>query len=589
MDRKVALGLMVVLVVAAPTSRAQTAERAPEATEIEVRVDCGESAAPLHNFWHTFGFSPIHDLFRNPYHVHMAYAGSVPHQGLTHVRMHRMLNIIGVEWKGAEPRFDWERFDAATDLLRRYGLHHHFEFDLKGQGRGAPKIKAATRDAADKHLAMARGIAAHAVERYGRDEVATWWWETPNEGQFPWNDAGVVFWDATVRGLADVDPAFARRFGGPAALYRKDPLDFIKKLDGSTNIFTGEQEHLVGYVSHHIKKEATEQVDSEIDHIRRIRRAFPRYAKIPFVNTEHDPWNGWSNSRDWAYGPRAASWMANAIAQQQQRIIEGLGQPYFCSTDNGFLGKSHEWNKRTQMVLIGHDTKGFALIKKPAHTVFTMLALLGDTRLSVAGAPPLRDGVGVLATAHGADGEQIALLCYNDTRADAALTIELDGLGEHERMLAHLRLDATHGNPHRIWHDSDGHPSPQALRRMRIEMELPYLAEPQVYDGGPLRFDLPADSVSLLLLSRRGEQGPETVDEVKVVEMPGLYGPEHLLFWNGVESRTLRSYEVMASIDGGPYRRINDADLLCTAFIWPKPAGRVRYRVRAVDYWGRSE
>ncbi len=564
------------------------ASRSAGADEIQLRVDCRTSAAPVHNFWHTFGFSPIYDLFRNPYHVYMAYAGSVPHQGLTHVRMHRIVNIIGVEWQDAEPRFDWERLDAATDLLRRYGLHHHFEFDLKGKGRGAPKIKEASREAAARHRAMARGIATHAVERYGHDTVASWWWETPNEGQFPWNDAGVVFWDATVQGLADVDPAFARRFGGPAALYRNDPLDFIKKLEASENNLTGERQHQVGFVSHHIKKGATEQVDSEIGHIERLREAFPRYAEIPFVNTEHDPWNGWGKDHDWAYGPRAASWMANAIAQQQQRIIEDLGQPYFCSTDNGFLGRSHEWTKRTQMVLIGHDDKGFALIKKPAHTVFTMLALLGDRRLPVAGAPPLREGIGVLATAHGENREQIALLCYNDTRADTALAIRLDGLGGQERMLSHLRLDATHGNPYRIWHEAEGLPSPETLQAMRAEMELPYLTEPQVYDGGPLRFDLPADSVSLVLLSTRPERPPGEVDGLQVVEMPGLHGPEHLLFWTGLACRTLRGYEVLASVDGGPYQRINQADLLCTAFMWPKPAGQVRYRVRAIDFWGRT-
>jgi len=35
----------------------------------------------------------------------------------------------------------------------------------------------------------------------------------------------------------------------------------------------------------------------------------------------------------------------------------------------------------------------------------------------------------------------------------------------------------------------------------------------------------------------------------------------------GLAARTLRRYEVLASVDGGPCRRINQADLLCTAFM----------------------
>ena len=64
---------------------------------------------------------------------------------------------------------------------------------------------------------------------------------------------------------------------------------------------------------------------------------------------------------------------------------------------------------------------------------------------------------------------------------------------------------------------------------------------------------------------------------------------EVLLRWQGLGSRFLRSYEVLYSaLPEGPFTRINETDLLCTAYLHVSPPGTGYYQVRAVDYWGRS-
>ncbi len=435
-----------------------SADEASEPVALTVEVDCSKPVHRMENFWNRFGFSPAWDLFKDHYQVYMAYAGSVPHEGLEYARIHRTLNLIGAKRDGNAIVYDWSKLDAATDILLRYRLKHHFEFDYKGRGSELISNRggARSRKEAEHHRAVTRALAEHFVERYGRDEVASWWWESPNEGQLKWNEAGVAYWDAVTKGLADVDKRFARRFGGPAAIYRKNPYDFVKLLESTENIFTGKKEHTVGFVSGHIKAAATDMVDSEIEMIKKIRKDFPSYKDVPFVNTEHDPWNGWNNKHEWARGPKFAAWTANAIYQEQLRIIEGMGQPFFCSNDSGFL--SDNWDRRTQMILFREKDR-FALIKKPAHTVFTSLAKLGDGRLAVKGNPDVRSGVGVLATRNSAANGQVAVLAFNDGKATRTVTVKLRDLPGETLMLSHLRHDANTSNPYRVWPHTKTPPS----------------------------------------------------------------------------------------------------------------------------------
>lgn len=583
--------VLAVLVLSVLSVDALAAEDSEGQVALTVEVDCSKPVHKMANFWNRFGFSPAWDLFKDHYQVYMAYAGSVPHEGLNYARIHRTLNLIGAQRDGNAIVYDWSKLDAATDILLRYGLKHHFEFDYKGSGsklvdnrRGARSLEEAKH-----HRAVTRAIAEHFVKRHGLDEVATWWWESPNEGQLKWNKAGVGYWDAVTKGLGDVDPRFARKFGGPAAIYRKNPYDFVKLLENTENIFTGKKEHTVGFVSGHIKAEATQMVDREIGMIKKIRKDFPAYKDVPFVNTEHDPWNGWNNAHDWAGGPKFAAWTANAIYQEQLRIIEGIGQPFFCSNDSGFLSES--WDRRTQMILFRRKDR-FALIKKPAHTVFTLLAKLGDGRLGVTGNPDVRSGVGVLATRNSDANGQVAVLVFNDGQSNHKVTIQLRDLPAETLMLSHLRHDENTSNPYRVWPNTKT-PTKDALAKLRREMELAYATPPRKVSalGGKLTLDvdMPTDSVSLFLLTSKGKKGPDAPGPLRVDVFPGLFGPEHLLTWKGSAEYGLRTYEVQRSPDkDGPWKRVDTPSLLCNSCMLPAEPDGGYYRIRAVDVWGRS-
>jgi L-iduronidase len=501
-----------------------------------------------------------------------------------------MLQLFTVEQNGDSYRYDWTDLDRACDVLFRYGLHHQFEFDMKASGLQDPRDGCSTIEEAHRDRTIIRDMVRHLVDRYGRDEVATWWWETPNEGQFPWNAAGVGYWDACTRALADVDSGFATRYGGPGAIYRNKASDFIEILETTPNIFTGEQQHTVGFVSGHIKKPATEMITSTIDDINRLRQAYPQYGNIFYVNDEHDPWNGWKKDHEWAAGPQFAGWMCNAVYQGQLRIIEGLGQPYFSSTDNGFLSSS--WYKRTQAVLLS-NASGFALIKKPSHNAFTVLSLLGDYRLNHAGAPDVTSGIGIMATTNTRAGGQVAVMAFNEAQASTELTVTLNSIPFDEAKISHLRIDEQHSNPFRIAGGISGVPDEHQLQRIRTEMELAYFEEPPDADirngSTTITCLLPTNSVSLLLVSPPPDSPPRPVTSLLVEDLTGLHGPEKLITWRDTTNRCLRTYEILfADQEPGPYSRVNAPDILCTAFIHPNASSTGHYQVRAVDLWGRA-
>ena len=107
-----------------------------------------------------------------------------------------------------------------------------------------------------------------------------------------------------------------------------------------------------------------------------------------------------------------------------------------------------------------------------------------------------------------------------------------------------------------------------------------------------LEIDLPMPAVNLVLLSSKPEAGPGRVTGLRAERSPGYTGnDEILLTWKALSSRVIRTYEVLwAESPEAPAKRVNESDLLCTAFLHARekagPGGY--YRVRATDYWGRS-
>ena len=578
-----------------------------KAAQVPITVDCATQIDTLERFWTGIGFTPAKMLLDKDYQQYMAYVGSIPYNGIDRVRIHDFLQLVRSDWEKRE--YDWQQLDEAMDVLHRNDIGHIFEIMGRRPDDDAPdSLYYVYRD-------FIKAMADHFIDRYGRDEVRSWIFETRNESRkYLEKPYGKKYYDACSEGLRLADPRL--RFGGPG--YRPgSPFSFVQQCKETNNFFSDEKGTRLDFVSVHIKEPATYQTTREIEIIKEIREQYPEMADVLFVNDEHDPWGDWvKNQRAWAGGPKFAAYICNATNQHLIRIIDSLQQPYWASHDNGFLG---HWDCRTQMVgwhegfdglrtYSRHNPPGinwnkFVIIKKPSHNAFIMLSLLGEKRLAITGEPDITRGAGIIATIRPQNDNQIAVLLYNEGKigdnrripedlGDLDIALSLENIPFAAGMLAHYRIDSTHSNPEPIWPDTIDPPYEKTLE-LRENMELASLEEPKEFttENGILSMTvpLPRNSVSLLLLTRKPQAPPSPVRNVRVEKYPNLYGhTEYMVLWDEPPGRTIKTYEVLYSEnENGPYTRVNKPDIICTAFLHSGPQEEGYYKVVAVDFWGR--
>ena len=355
--------------------------------------------------------------------------------------------------------------------------------------------------------------------------------------------------------------------------------------------------------------------DREAEIVAHLRAHHPRLAELPFMNNECDPQTGWWHTHTWHATAYYAAIAVKIIHQHLRTLVDGLGVNYsLLGNDNGFVGF---WGHRTLAARFGaepftdtgqvhhkpaviremreHGRPPFSLVKKPILGALTLLSLLGDRRGAVRGGT---SEMGALATLRG-EGQAAVLVYHSRDKINACgeemVTLALEGLPFQRALLAHYRIDETHTNPYAVWEAAGApdRPDAETLARLRHAQEPALLDEPKevtLTDGRlNLGFSLPLPGISLLLLTARPESGPGPVARAWVERYAGLNGPEDL--------RALAEPGVVCAAQlrgaGGGWRgrafpageRDRPAGLRLPAR--PAHPEAVRYRVRAVDYWGR--
>jgi L-iduronidase len=602
---------------------------------VNIKIDCARDMGPLPHFWNSTGFSPGELLLTGDMQQQMTYAGSVPHRGLLYVRPHFLLELVGLDGSAAASSYaDWSRLDTALDVIVGNGCKLLFE--LMGNPGGSFSD---FRDDRQLHAwrDLVCSLARHCIERYGRPEVESWYFETWNEPdgrgwwrQWPDDIASFCnYYDACSEGLLLAEPRL--RLGGPGTCITLSPLfqAFLAHCDTGGNYFTGETGVRLDFISVHEKGVRSSKEDlnprtmalleREIQAVEHIRQRHPRFAAIPFMNNECDPQVGWGDFHTWHGRPYYAAIVSKIVNQHLVGMVDRVACPYaLLSSDNGFIGR---WGNRTLMARFGPaqpfddgqshhkaalspgaaiPAQPFEMIKKPILNLMAALSLLGDRRCATDGAGGINEAIGVIATRRSDD--QIAVLVYHSRdqitlSGSEGIRLTMQHLPFEHAALAHYRIAEGIGDPYSLWESAGGPPEPGAdlVAAMRTVQELALLEPPTpapiVNRSLTLDFDLPLPGVSLILLSAQPVNAPERVLEVRLAPYTGLHDEaQTMVVWRGLPSRALRTYEVLrADRPEGPFVRVNAPDLICTAFldVREKGAPRASYRVRAVDFWGR--
>jgi len=368
----------------------------------------------------------------------------------------------------------------------------------------------------------------HAVAKYGRTEVESWYWEV-------WNEPDISYWhgtpeeynklyDSAAAGLKRALPT--AKIGGPATTgpSAQRAGDFLKQflehcnatgapLDFITYHAKGRPTVVDGHVRMGIAKNA-EDVDTGL----RIVTGFPKFRNLPIVLSESDP-EGCAACSARVYPQNAyrnGTLYPTYTAVMMKNILDSAAR--HGANIAGMLTWAFEFED--QPYFDGFRTLATNGIDKPVLNVFRMAGLMQGNRVKVESDSGvdvdaiIKDGVrgnpDIDALAARSDhGIAVLVWNYHDDEvpaADSAVDLRIAGVPASARrvLTRHYRIDQTHSNAYTTWKHLGllQHPTPEQYAALEAAGRLQLLDAPQWMDAraGEVRFafPLPRQAVSLL-------------------------------------------------------------------------------------------
>jgi xylan 1,4-beta-xylosidase len=537
---------------------------------VTIRVDAAKGKGAMRPIWSFFGYDePNYTYMKDGKKLLSELAALSP--APVYVRAHNLLTTgdgtAALKWgstnaytedASGKPRYDWTIVDHIFDTYVERGMKPLAEIGFMPEALSVKPQPYRHEWAIDKtYNTIFTGWAhpprnyakwaelifqwvRHSVEKYGRAEVESWYWEL-------WNEPDIGYWqgtpeeyfklyDYTADAVKRALPA--ARIGGPhvtgplGARTQKFLRDFLEHCLRGQNAATGKTGAPLDYVGFHAKG-APRVVEG---HVRmgisnqlkaisngfQIVASFPEYRNTPIIIGESDP-EGCAACSSRAHpqnayrnGTMYSSYTAAQIARTYELAdlhgVNLLGsvtwafefedQPYF----DGFRDLA---------------TNG---IDKPVLNVFRMLGQMGGERIaaessSAAPIEAIRDAgaqgnpdVNALASRQ---DRAVSVLVWNYHDDDlpappARVELVVEGLpvGAQERLsLHHYRVDADHSNSFEVWKKLGSPQKPQPEQYLQLERagQLQLLGSQEwmrATNGRvTLKFDLPRQGVSLLKLT----------------------------------------------------------------------------------------
>ncbi len=374
--------------------------------------------------------------------------------------------------------------------------------------------------------------AKHCVEKYGRDEVLKWYWET-------WNEPNIGYWrgtreeffklhDHAVRAVRRAIPG--ARVGGPD-LAGGAGGDFLKSfLDHCVkgkNTATGETGTPTDFISFHAKgqpKDVGGRVQMgissqlrDIDNAFAVIARYPEFANTPIVIGESDP-EGCAACQGPNLAYRNGTMYSSYTAATFPRKLD-LALKHGVNLE-GALTWAFEFED--QPYFAGFRSLSTNGINKPVLNVFRMFSKMDGERLPVTSdaAVPLpeilRSGVrknaDVSAFASlGPKKVSVLVWHYHDDDLpgpDAAVSLKIPGLpvSAGPATVTHYRVDELHGNAFSVWKalGSPQQPTPEQyanLEQAGRPAELEAVRTITISGhAAAVDFNLPRQGVSLLVI-----------------------------------------------------------------------------------------
>lgn len=370
----------------------------------------------------------------------------------------------------------------------------------------------------------------HCVEKYGKEEVESWYWET-------WNEANIGYWKGTpaefrklhdyaIDGVKRALPT--ARVGGPdtAGSGGRFTREFLEHCLRGTNYATGKIGTPIDFISFHAKGAPVNTnghvrmgIAAQLRTIEdgfRIVASFPELKSKPIVIGESDP-EGCAACQgpQLAYrnGTMFSSYTAAVFARKHD-----LADKHGVNLE-GALTWAFEFED--QPYFAGFRSLASNGIDKPVLNTFRMYSRMGPDRLEATSDAQLdlndivqsgvraKPDVGVLASR---DGKKVSVMVwhYHDDDVpgpDASITLALSGLQSGSTRMEHFRIDEEHSNSFTVWKKMGSPQMPTDAQYAELEKagrlaELEPAKAVNITDGkANVTFRLPRKGVSLLVFN----------------------------------------------------------------------------------------
>lgn len=532
---------------------------------VQIRVDASAPLEPLKPIWRYFGADePNYAYMKDGKKLLSELGEMAPRQ--VYFRTHNLLTsgdgTPALKWGSTNaytedadgrPIYDWTITDRIFDAYLARGVRPYVQLGFMPQALSTkpepyrhhwtPQAKydtiylgwtAPPKDYA-KWGELCYQWTKHCVEKYGRSEVETWWWQLWNEPNIGyWKGSAAEFYKLYDHSVAGVRRALpTARIGGPETAGGTGGGWLEKFLDHclhGTNAVTGEKGtpldliafHAKGspkFVNGHVQMGISNQLQN-IDSAFAAVAKYPEFRNTPIVIGESDPegcaacqgpQNGYRN------GTMYSSYTAASFARKHQ-----LAAKHGVNLE-GALTWAFEFED--QPYFAGFRVLSSNGINHPVLNVFRMFSQMSGKRLTTVSDAeiPLTEIVkkGVRKTPDVAalaslDGNRLAVMVwhYHDDDIEgpsAAVTLSLPGLpiAKGEAQLSHFRIDETHSNAYTLWKALGEPQTPTAAQYAELEQagKLAMLGAPSpviIQDHQvKLDFSLPRQGVSLLVLEWR--------------------------------------------------------------------------------------
>ncbi len=475
-----------------------------------VTINAKAPAHPFPHFWEQiFGSGRANLALREGYRKDLKLVHD--NVGMEYVRFHAILhdeNGVYDEDEKGNPVFNFNYVDQIYDGLLANGVKPFVEISfMPNKLTSDPNAVhpfwykqnvAPPKDYA-KWDALIRAFGQHLVDRYGIDEVASWYFEV-------WNEPNIDFWagnpkqatyfelyDHTARDLKAVSPRL--RVGGPATAAAHWVPEFLAHVAA--------EKTPIDFVSTHGYDDDTVEdmfgTHEEIPMLDRVCRAVGKvngeikasaYPALPLFWTE---WNVPSygdevKARDnWFVGPA----LAHTI-DQCDGLVKGMS---FWTFDNVF----EEGGVYQDPFNGGFGIVNAYQIRKPAFYDFSLLHKLGEERIANPAHNLLvtrrKDGTLVVAA-----WNLVAMDKLNEGKPET-LTLQFEGVAKNARVRME-RVDEGHGNPFPEYKalGSPHYPTVKQIAEINAASALP-APEATHLKNGKLEVELPVNGLAVFEIS----------------------------------------------------------------------------------------